>query len=132
MDASRKGQVMKIKDEFSGTLTLMENSTKELVRVLKEQDEKFINDVLDGKYGFTLKSVDGRSVELIPADRPQGWIPCSERLPSSSGKCLVTEGAEQKTTSIGYYSAEHKRFYSAMDVIAWMLLPKPYGEREGE
>lgn len=58
------------------------------------------------------------------------WIPCSERLPSSSGKCLVTEGAEQKTTSIGYFSAEHKRFYSAMDVIAWMPLPAPYTEKE--
>ena len=63
---------MKIKDEFSGTLTLTENSTKELFRVLKEQDEKFINDVLDGKYGFTLKSTDGRSVKLIPADKLQG------------------------------------------------------------
>lgn len=54
------------------------------------------------------------------------WIPCSERLPSSSGKCLVTEGVEQKTTSIGFFSTEHKRFYSAMDVIAWMPLPEPY------
>ena len=63
---------MKIKDEFSGTLTLTENSTKELFRVLKEQDETFISDVLDGKYGFTLKSADGRSVKLTPADKLQG------------------------------------------------------------
>lgn len=67
----------------------------------------------------------------IPTAEPKRgeWIPCSERLPNSSGEYLVTEGAEQKITSIGYYSAEHKRFYSAMDVIAWMPLPKPYGER---
>lgn len=64
--------IPKIKDEFSGTLTLTENSTKELFRVLKEQDETFISDVLDGKYGFTLKSADGRSVKLIPADKRQG------------------------------------------------------------
>ena len=61
---------MTIHDEFSGTLTLTENSSRELFRVLKEQDEAFISDVLDGKCGFTLKSADGRSVELVPkADR---------------------------------------------------------------
>lgn len=64
--------MMRLTDEFSGTLTLEENSTKELFRVLKEQDEAFINAVLDGRCGFTLKSADGRSVELIPKDRPQG------------------------------------------------------------
>lgn len=75
---------MKIKDEFSGTLTLTENSTKELFRVLKEQDETFINDVLDGEYGFTLKSADGRSVTLIPADKLQGeW---ELALPKEAGE----------------------------------------------
>ena len=67
---------MKIHDEFSGTITLTENSSRELLKVLNEQDEAFINDMLDGRWGFTLKSADGRSVELVPkADRPQGeWI----------------------------------------------------------
>lgn len=57
---------MKIHDEFSGTITLTENSSRELFKVLKEQDEAFINDMLDGRCGFTLKSADGRSVELVP------------------------------------------------------------------
>lgn len=71
---------MKIKDEFSGTLTLTENSTKELFRVLKEQDETFISDVLDRKYGFTLKSADGRSVKLIPADDEHETITKTDAL----------------------------------------------------
>lgn len=53
-------------DEFSGTITLTENSSRELFKVLQEQDEAFINDVLCGRCGFTLKSADGRSVELVP------------------------------------------------------------------
>lgn len=57
---------MKLHDEFSGTLTLSEDTSRELLRVLQEQDESFINDVFDGKCGFTLKSADGRSVELVP------------------------------------------------------------------
>ena len=57
---------MKMHDEFGGTITLTENSSRELFKVLKEQDEAFINDVLCGRCGFTLKSADGRSVELVP------------------------------------------------------------------
>jgi hypothetical protein len=57
---------MRIHDELKGTLTLTENSSRELFRVLKEQDEVFINDVLNGRCGFTLVSADGRRVELVP------------------------------------------------------------------
>lgn len=57
---------MKLTDHFEGELTLTEKSSKELFRVLKEQDEKFIDALLDGKTGFTLKSADGRSVDLVP------------------------------------------------------------------
>ena len=64
----RRGRVMF--EEWSATLTLTKESSEELFRVLKEQDEAFINDVLDGKCGFTLESADGRRVELVPkADR---------------------------------------------------------------
>ena len=58
---------MRLTDEFGGTLTLTENSTKELLRVLKEQDKAFMDALFDGRCGFTLKSSDGRSVELIPS-----------------------------------------------------------------
>lgn len=57
---------MKLTDHFEGELTLTEKSSKELFRVLKEQDEEFIDALLDGKTGITLKSVDGRSVDFVP------------------------------------------------------------------
>ena len=57
-------------DEWGGTLTLTEASSRELMRVLKEQDDEFMDNLFNGKCGFTLKCTDGRSVELVPkADR---------------------------------------------------------------
>ena len=57
-------------DEWSGTLTLTEASSRELMRVLEKQDAEFMDALFNGKCGFTLKCTDGRSVELVPkADR---------------------------------------------------------------
>lgn len=57
-------------DEWSGTLTLTEASSRELMRVLEKQDAEFMDALFNGKCGFTLKCTDGRRVELVPkADR---------------------------------------------------------------
>jgi hypothetical protein len=53
-------------DEWSGTLTLTEASSRELMRVLKEKDDEFMDNLFNGKCGFTLECTDGRSVELVP------------------------------------------------------------------
>ena len=53
-------------DEWGGTLTLTEASSRELMRVLKEQDDEFMDNLFNGKCGFTLTCTDGRSVELVP------------------------------------------------------------------
>ena len=73
------------------------------------------------------------------------WIPCSERLPNENGDYLVTlENGVVKI--LGYSTIQRttypKGFYYIKDgfswrqmqnpVVAWMPLPKPYGEREGE
>ena len=55
-------------DEWGGTLTLAEASSRELMRVLKEQDDEFMDNLFNGKCGFTLKCTDGRSVELVPKE----------------------------------------------------------------
>lgn len=81
-------------------------------------------------------------------DIPQ-WIPCSERLPSESGRYLVVYPLliNKPWVSILWYGKptfpekDEPCFYASddeygdveySDVIAWMPLPKPYGEREGE
>lgn len=88
------------------------------------------------------------------ADRPQGeWIPCSERLPSEKGMYLVTSREKATAEEFGFDldDVEVKKMRFDEDgwripkhipewingvvhttVLAWMPLPKPYGEREGE
>lgn len=79
---------------MSGVLTLTEESSNELFRVLEEQDKAYINDVLDGKCGFTIKSTDGRSVELVPTQNKR-----NQRVQSVEAcdmRCIQTEaGCEQ-------------------------------------
>jgi len=60
-------------DEWTGTLTLTEASSNELLRVLEEQDTAFMNDLFDGKCGVTLRCADGRIVKLIPWERKCGY-----------------------------------------------------------
>ena len=38
-----------------------------------------------------------KAIEALSADRPQEWIPCSERLPEEEGNYLVTFGAFAET-----------------------------------
>ena len=76
---------------------------------------------------------------LPSADRPQEWIPCSEKLPSENGDYLVTlENGVVKI--LGYSTTQRttypKGFYHIKDgfswrqiqnpVVAWMPLPEPY------
>lgn len=79
-------------DEWSGTLTLTEASSRELMRVLEKQDAEFMDALFNGECGFTLKCTDGRSVELVPkTDRktePSGYKmkPVEQTEPQTEGE----------------------------------------------
>ena len=72
-------------------------------------------------------------------DIPQ-WIPCSERLPKENEEVLVCDAdgtmevcdLEMFGRGIGLKWTDKNGYECWLDVIAWMPLPKPYGEREGE
>lgn len=73
--------------------------------------------------------VDG--ITPIRAETVQGWIPCSERMPSESGTYLTTTAKGSVCT--GHYYANstdlddrHWSYRSRREPIAWMPLPKPY------
>ena len=69
---------------------------------------------------------------LPSADRPQEWIPCSDRLPKDEGIFLVTMetyvfdeyshpvGTSFYSPSFGWANASPNK------VLAWMPLPKPW------
>ena len=75
------------------------------------------------------------------ADRPQGWIPCSERLPKIgeyhiSEPCLVyckggvyafAELEENIFGQVGWNCERDDDYHEPIgEVIAWMPLPKPW------
>ena len=79
---------------------------------------------------------------LLKADRPTGWIPCSERLPDIGDTFLVTVmvGAKVKTDVASSFGSYIDGFWDTFNdwiedeechVIAWMPLPEPYRE-DGE
>ena len=88
------------------------------------------------------------ALEAIPsANRPQEWIPCSERLPDEDGQYLVwavigfvpdhvdDPSTYQGITIAGYYGNSHPIKWlgiSVEKVIAWMPLPEPWEGADDE
>lgn len=65
------------------------------------------------------------------AEEVQGWIPCSERLPSNNGCVLVTiddaiEFGKHEDGEWSIWVCEHWDEWDAKGVTAWMPLPEPY------
>ena len=88
-----------------------------------------VDDYGDG-IGFEVKSHCLVELELVPsADRPQEWIPCSERLPKSDYMCLVSCKTKKGVKSVNraYYSDGFWHGSGSMSgVEAWMPLPEPW------
>lgn len=89
------------------------------------------------KYSFVSKDVIEKEIKAIPsADRPQGWIPCSERLPESQGYyiCTCKDGSKYKRASAvkwsnGWQLTGTRAYWI---VLAWMPLPNPWKGADDE
>lgn len=96
----------------------------------------------DGDEPCTGPCVDIGLIETAPTiDTVPKWIPCSERLPGSYGKYIVTSGNsvsavvhmlcygetmyENDNPCWYFYDSEYG-YVTVDDVIAWMPLPMPY------
>lgn len=62
---------------------------------------------------------------LPSADRPQGWIPCRERLPKDLERVLATINVDELGVII-MPACDVKSWYRKGYVSAWMPLPKPW------
>ena len=62
------------------------------------------------------------------------WIPCSERLPKEDGFYLVTitDGEQIAVCKMPFIESEWKGNLFDDEVIAWMLLPKPWKGADDE
>ena len=79
-----------------------------------------------------------RDCNMPSAEAVQGWIPCSERLPSEDGRYLVCMDWEYDNMEVlrwadgwnchrDYDGKIHRESeIDGADIIAWMPLPKPY------
>lgn len=74
-------------------------------------------------------------IKAIPsADRPQGWIPCSERLPNNFNEdetVLATTDVDGDRV-IMMFAVDVKTFYLKGYVSAWMPLPEPWKGADDE
>ena len=72
--------------------------------------------------------------KALSADRPQGWIPCSERLPSNFSEdetVLITTDVDGRKVML-LLAVDVERFYLKGYVSAWMPSPKPWKGADDE
>ena len=118
-----------------------------LVRVLEGRFERFkdlvpnIDNSIEFAHNYALNSVTNAPTIS------EGWIPCSERLPSDSGDYLVWLEDESEHYAVIPFDADAEdfgwwqdyyhpvslgfldsAFIKAENVTAWQSLPKPYRE----
>ena len=82
-------------------------------------------------------SVSISALYRVPsADRPQEWIPCSERLPEKAGHYLCSFKKANRIDSIyvdlAYWTGGRWYGYLANEINAWMPLPKPWKGADDE
>jgi len=98
----------------------------------------------DGEYGSAVQEIING---LPPAQPEQKWIPCSERLPEKDDVYLVyapyysggSSSSKENHKGVmfskhknGKWSIEHGYHKRPNCVIAWMPLPEPYKEDQGD
>jgi len=96
----------------------------ELIEINPNNEPYYSEDFIKG-----FKCGAQRQFEADEADRPQGWIPCSERLPKKYEQVLCcNKDGRVFSTALTYVHPEYKYWYFGKhrSVIAWMPLPKPW------
>ena len=76
----------------------------------------------------------GTLEEVPSADRPQEWIPCSERLPSNFNEdeaVLATTDVDGRRVML-MPAVDVERFYLKGYVSAWMPSPQPWEGADDE
>ena len=84
----------------------------------------------DKDSGFWCESGALIRQDIPSADRPQEWIPCSERLPSK-GVAVLVNGTMYDAPPITI-STDAPYYYEQGWINAWMPLPEPWKGADSE
>lgn len=102
----------------------------------KKLIEKLKQEILETYHEDCILALE-RAIEIVKEQPKVGeWIPVDERLPEIRKHCLVTVrytgfmGMHGFWVKTGYMESENDWWGDCIggEVIAWMPLPKPYGE----
>ena len=131
--------VNQVAEEYKSTEHIncsTDDSISRSVLIDKLQKWKFANE----ERGYdTAKDLVQEMIDLVKEQLPEavngGWIPCEERLPSTTGYYLVTIDGFNRPMYAWWIWTEKKWYYlnsqkEIEDVIAWQPLPKPYVKGE--
>ncbi len=115
-------------------------------RLLKESDViEVVTQYIS--YDYPTEEMAREDAEVLigrtpSADRPQEWIPCSERLPSEKDYIgdVVIWCTDKSIVGVGWYYESTKSWATIDDtfppilgeVIAWMPLPEPWKGADDE
>lgn len=134
-------------------LERLKNMTdEERLKLLQTMFSSIEADSDDKLFKYKLKGDIVQSYEIVPSiEAVQGWIPCSEKLPSEDDRYLVTYPLmnERNWISIKWFGKpnmpnrpiKEKCFYESHseygdviwdNVVAWMPLPTPYEGGDSE
>ena len=115
----------------------MNEFIEKLIGRLKEEKAKgfYDSDAVIGEKNVWSKAIE--IVNQLAEEYNNGWIPCSERLPSEGQTVLVQDfedyyevcNCETKNGIKGFSSGEW--WSSANNYLAWLPLPAPY-QQKGE
>lgn len=94
------------------------------IRVI--DSKKLIEAINTGSYEINLSAV--MALGAVVTQSASRWIPCSERLPTTPGRYLVTQKRPYGQYVMTAYF-DRNEFWD--EAVAWMPLPEPYkAERE--
>jgi len=90
---------------------------------------KLLKEALERQKQITSKAIAKIKELSSSSESPNGWIPCSERLPKY-GQPVLTYNLEDDEYEVNHIIDEEDGEWFTYGVDAWMPLPDPWKEEE--
>ena len=113
------------KEQTMSDLIKRSDAIQQMALMLEDISEDLSEQIIQ-RFGYeSAEELATEAMSIIPsADRPQEWIPCSERLPSK-GVAVLVNGIMYDAPPITI-STDAPYYYEQGWINAWMPLPEPW------